>query len=209
MTALDQEVREALIEIKRMYQAVDSIFAELDSFSGEGSVKTASERSLAIEAMKEQVFRKTSLIIAKFQPLGKDLVLCEMMIGVSYDLYRIARYLREIAILMQSVGSLGEEIEAKAINSLKIARIMVREAVRAFLSGDLKLVEKVYKDDDLIDRIYTEYLKQLTLKETITSQKAASILFARHVERIADHATYIAKATEKVGEGRQIAISLD
>lgn len=205
---MDQEIGEALEEIVKMYEKVDFIFSELEALDGESSVKKISETALEIESMRERVFRKATLTIAKFQPLGRDLLLCEMIISVSYDLYRIARYLREIAILIQSMGSLGEEIEAKAVNSLKIARIMVRDSIRSFVNGDLKLVEKIYKDDDLIDKIYMEYLKYLITRESISAQKAASILFVRHVERIADHATYIARASERIGGDRQVVLRI-
>ncbi|MMZ68272.1 PhoU domain protein [compost metagenome] len=60
------------------------------------------------------------------------------------------------------------------------------------LEGNVQLARSVEEEDKIIDSYYESSLRGLS-EEVITRDKAIEALFARHVERIADHATYIAK----------------
>jgi phosphate transport system protein len=69
---------------------------------------------------------------------------------------------------------------------------MVREAVEAFTRGERRYIESVSLKDSMVDNVYHHYLDMLRSSSSISVRDASSLLLARHVERIADHATYIA-----------------
>ncbi len=179
--------------LERLHSHVDALFeAVLGSLSGGGVEvhRVVDERLVAVEELRHTIAIETLLFIARWQPLGRDLARAEGYIRASYDLFRIARYLREIVKLDKAAGPLGEV--GVNINALAKARDMVSKAVKALLSNDSQLAAEVEAADREIDRYYEVSIRELS-REAIPRRAAIEALFARHVERIADHATYIAK----------------
>ncbi len=179
--------------IERLHSHVDALFeAVLGSLKGgwKGIHHVVDERLVAIEELRHTIAIETLLFIARWQPLGRDLARAEGYIRASYDLFRIARYLREIVKLDEAAGPLSEV--GVNLNALAKARDMVSKAVKALLSNDSKLASEVEAADREIDRYYEASVRELS-REPIPRKAAIEALFARHVERIADHATYIAK----------------
>lgn len=179
--------------IERLHSHVDALFeAVLDSLKdGEKGVhRIVDERLVAVEELRHTIAIETLLFIARWQPLGRDLARAEGYIRASYDLFRIARYLREIVKLDEAAGPLSKV--GVNLNALAKARDMVNKAVKALLSNDSKLASEVEEADREIDQYYESSVRELS-RESIPRKVAIEALFARHVERIADHATYIAK----------------
>ncbi|MET1128810.1 MAG: PhoU domain-containing protein [Thermoproteota archaeon] len=179
--------------VRRMHAHVDAAFQEVIALL-EGSRKVDEEefdrRLIAVEEVRRAVTIEALLLIARWQPLGEDLARAESYIRVSYDLFRISRYLREVLRLEKAAGplkSLGIDI-----TPLKLARDMVRKAVDSMLAGDEKLAEEVEKVDSKVDEYYLKTLERLS-RDPVPRREAVEALLARHVERIADHATYIAR----------------
>jgi phosphate transport system protein len=60
--------------------------------------------------------------------------------------------------------------------------------------------------DTEVDQLYREYLKRIMDNPDLTPAEAVSTaLIARHLERIADHAWYIAQAVSYMVTGSYIA----
>ncbi|MEM3574537.1 MAG: phosphate uptake regulator PhoU, partial [Candidatus Bathyarchaeia archaeon] len=72
---------------------------------------------------------------------------------------------------------------------------VINASIRAFLNGDLELARGIDAMDSEIDAMYVGYLKR-AVSEPPGDFKclAAGLLFARHLERMADHAVYISKS---------------
>lgn len=179
--------------IRKLHGYVDSLFETVGSLIDNRVTDVpdeVNERIVAVEELRGSIARETLLYIARWQPLGRDLTKAEGYIQAAYDLYRIARYLREIARLNMIAGPLGDlSINREALDR---ARRMVDTAVKSMLEGNVQLARSVEEEDKIIDSYYESSLRGLS-EEVITRDKAIEALFARHVERIADHATYIAK----------------
>jgi phosphate transport system protein len=82
---------------------------------------------------------------------------------------------------------------------------MVREAGKAYLNKDLKKADKLRSMDDQVDKLYAESIKHLIqMGGKINTACLLSIaLILRYLERIADHACYIADATSYMITGRK------
>lgn len=180
------------ILIERMYSHIDALFEMIQEMlkSGEDVSGEFYERLLAVEELRMYITRDTLLYIARWQPLGNDLTKAEGFIKAAYDLYRISRYLREIVKLNNIAGPLSN-LQLN-IEVLEKSRNMVKFAVRSILSSDSSMPQLVEQTDKDIDAYYEASLRELA-KEYVPREKAIEALFARHVERIADHATYLAK----------------
>ncbi|MCX8195773.1 MAG: hypothetical protein N3F67_01640 [Acidilobaceae archaeon] len=197
MTAIDEERQRIVSMIQKLYELVDGLFNDVENYRGEESYKRAGDVAKLAEEYKDIITRQTTVFIARFQPLAGDLIFAESALSISYDLYRIARYLREIINMAYGMGGTSA-IREDAMEALRLSKNMVREAIEVFTSGKTEVIAKVLRDDDLIDDVYHRYLRALSSSSEVSSSLATTLLFMRHVERIADHATYIAKAAGKV-----------
>ncbi len=199
MAAIDVAEKRLLDMVLKLYRLVDEALSDLESSSSERKI-TAKVDSIAkiAKEYRDSITSEATVFIARFQPLGRDLIMAENVISVAYDLYRIARYAREISILADALGGLEGNVNDDVLNAMKTARAMVGKSIKALVERDRKNISEVYEDDDNIDKVYHKYLDILASQTSIDKRSAASLLLARHVERIADHATYIAMAAEKL-----------
>ncbi len=90
----------------------------------------------------------------------------------------------------------------------ELARKMVRDSLHAFVKGDVLLAQTVIATDDQVDGLKDQIIREL-LTYMMADPKAieralALILIARHLERIADHATNIAEDVIYIIQGRDV-----
>ena len=181
--------------VERIHNHVDYMFKDVIRLVEEGVEpgEDFERRLMAVEELRRATTIETLLLIARWQPLGRDLAKAEGYIRAAYDLFRIARYLREIVRLNLVAGPLkGLGLDP---TPLKKAREMVGTAVKALLEENEELGKRVEEADKDIDDYYLHALKKLSM-ERVSRKDAVEALLARHVERIADHATYLAKLLE-------------
>ncbi len=154
-----------------------------------------------VDVLRQDSFKNALLFIARFQPLGRELRFIEAYINVCYDIYRISRYCREISRIDDIIDNLYVEEFRDLREGLKWAKEMVELAFRGFIENRLDYAKRVLDMDSKLDNMYVGYLKKLTTMETVSRYYAAKIVIARHVERIGDHATYIANHTLSLEQG--------
>jgi phosphate transport system protein len=74
---------------------------------------------------------------------------------------------------------------------------MVRDALNAFLTGDANAARSVLERDDVVDNLNLEFFKVLdsAMTDRTDGHRYAldTLLVARNLERVADHATNIAE----------------
>jgi Phosphate uptake regulator len=127
--------------------------------------------------------------VARYSPVATDLRFLKSALFVSYDLYRIARYAYDIAVVVEK---LGESCWSKRIEQVaEVVKGMVTTAVEMFLSRDISKLEEVERlDDDVADKNYEEAL--LEVLKGADRCKVVETVVLRLLERASDHAVYIA-----------------
>jgi phosphate transport system protein len=197
MMSRDLEKRRLLEMVERMYNLVDKL---LDTVSESGDISLSEVERLADTAgeYRNTISNQATIFIARFQPLAEDLILAESVISIAYDLYRVARYAREIAMLSNRIGGLKDKVNRDVLEAFETSKSMVREAIEAFIRGERRYVESVSLKDSMVDDVYHRYLDMLRGGDSISVRDVSSLLLARHVERIADHATYIAMSASRL-----------
>ena len=138
-------------------------------------------------------------LLALHQPMASDLRMITTGLKINSELERIADLgvnicERVIEIVEQPVLKPLIDIPALA----EQAKLMVREAIDSFVNRDEALAKKVILMDSDADRlkknIHDELLNDYIVKDGSTAPRAVPlILIARDLERICDHATYIAE----------------
>lgn len=136
------------------------------------------------------------LLIAKQQPVAKDLRRLISYIRISSDLERMADNAKNIA---KSTIHLGENNQIDihpAINKMQEKAIeMIDLTIEAFLNEDILLAQKLSEMDNIVDSLYGKVIKEM-LEETAVSQREKQYIIqmalsVRYIERIGDHATNI------------------
>ncbi|RXK87870.1 phosphate signaling complex protein PhoU [Chlorobaculum sp. 24CR] len=134
--------------------------------------------------------------LALQQPVARDLRTMVTMIKINDDLERIG----DLAVhIIERMPELGPEVmgryEFEKMGNL--SAVMVKKAIEAFVSGDKQLAEKVCEMDEDVDAMHRVVFKKVAdaMKacNTDTEQLLAVLSVSRYIERMADHATRIAR----------------
>jgi len=183
---------------KALNISIESILTRIDKVE---EVRKLSDQLLF---MMDEASELAVQLIARFQPVASDLREIKSAIQVSYDFYRIGRYAANIAEIAKMIPEGG--CDFTSIKELsQIVLEMVNDAGKAYLNKDLKKADDVRGRDDQVDKLYAENIKYLIqMGEKIDTACLLSIaLIIRYLERIADHACYIADATSYIITGRK------
>ncbi len=209
---LDRGLEELTATVFKMGEAAEKALSlSIGSFvGGKDSSDDVHELSDMLVAMTVDVEENAFSLIAKYQPVASDLRIINSYIKIAYDFERFGRYAWDIAFINKRVGPLRDcepwmpehigDMGEKVLDMVKIS-------VDALKSLDTELAKSLAKTEQEVDDMYLQYLNKLTERAAATNPcTISSILVVRYLERIADHATYIAEATVYVATGQKVSI---
>ena len=148
-------------------------------------------------------------MLALYQPVANDMRFIIAILKITNDLERIGDLsvnIAERALYMSQVER--PEVPFSLYEMAEITRDMLRKCLDAVVNGDAQLALKVCAMDDKVDAINRDiydHIKGLMGESSNEITQLLSILSAaRHLERIADHATNIAEDVIYMIEGKII-----
>jgi phosphate transport system protein len=146
----------------------------------------------------EETEEKATEVIARYQPVASDLRTIRSYMKIAYDLARCGRYAWDISFIYKRFEISFKEcpLPYLPLNEMmgEVLKIL-HMSVEAVAKADLKLARKIGEIESGIDKMYIESLNKLVEQPPIkTKCVVADLLFVRHLERIADHAAYIAES---------------
>jgi phosphate transport system protein len=164
-------------------------------------VKEVNKSNDKLYEMNYQLEQKAMSVIASEQPVAKDLRFIETCIKVASHLKRMGGLASNIADVARHIKD--EDIPEKPMSDIThmadIVDGMVSKSLSAFLNEDMNLVREIKRDDDKVDDLFDQALKDIS---TSMFQEKDSISFliyllfvARFLERIADRAENIGDRT--------------
>lgn len=148
-------------------------------------------------------------LLALHQPAASDLRLITIGLKVSKDLERMG----DLAVnICENAMVINKEPQLKPYLDLPqmaaIAQKMVKDSLDAFVKRDALLAEKVCEMDDAVDelndKIETELIGIMQKDPVTISRGTHLIAVAKHLERVADHATNIAEEVIFMVQGKDI-----
>jgi phosphate transport system protein len=167
----------------------------------EALVKEVNKANDKLYEMNYRLEQKAMSVIASEQPVAKDLRFIETCIKVSSHLKRMGGLASNIADVAKHIKD--EEIPERPMNDIThmadIVDGMMSKSISAFLNEDMNLVREIKKDDDKVDDLFDQALKDIS--DSMFQEKDAIsfliyLLFvARFLERIADRAENIGDRT--------------
>ncbi|MGD8565947.1 MAG: phosphate signaling complex protein PhoU [Candidatus Bathyarchaeota archaeon] len=164
--------------------------------------------SETLNVINEEVEDKAIELIARYQPVASDLRTIESYIKIAYDLTRYGRYAWDITFIYKKLNVDPSEcsLPSLRINELyeKVKNI-VHISIKVVKKNDLELSRKIGWIENEVDEIYYECLDKLVDERKSTTRcLITNLLFIRHLERIADHASYIGEAIIYLVTGERI-----
>jgi phosphate transport system protein len=177
-------------------QAVESA---VDAFlqRDKGLCQYVKQNESAIDAAQQELDEMAYELLAKEQPMAIDLRFILAVIKINGDLERIGDQSMGVARRTKEILKVEEvDLPVDFAAMGEFAGRMIRSAVQALLDGDARLADSVREMDDEIDRMnrraQEDLLRLIEEKPQFTRQAMSAILVAKHLERIADHASNIA-----------------
>jgi phosphate transport system protein len=137
-------------------------------------------------------------ILALRQPVARDLRFLATALRLITDLERVG----DEAVNITERIAIGDEDAKTSVGDLlpamsECAQDMLRVTLQAFVDGDADVAASVFARDDTVDKHCAEVMQTMIGHITAHPKSAASglrvIRTAKHLERIADHATNVAE----------------
>jgi phosphate transport system protein len=143
-------------------------------------------------------------LIALYQPVASDLRFIKSCMEISYDFSRFGRYAHAISEVLGIFGDLSM-CDKKAIEDAgDQTKKMIRLSIKAFTERDQKIAAKLREMDEVVDKIYLDYVKEAAKNpEASVKCTLSGTLILRYLERIADHATYIGDSVIYIKKGKR------
>ena len=154
----------------------------------------------AIDELELLLEERCVVLIARQQPLAKDLRILSTGLKISTDLERIGDHAFDIAKIAKRLGEGGNAHVKPLLDIPRMAGLatqMLRDALTAYVNMDVELADKVCQADDEVDALYNQLFRELLtymLANPAVINDATQLIFvARYLERVADHTTNIAE----------------
>lgn len=198
----DQELKELNQDILKMGAfAEEAIFKSVEALKNRDKdmAKNVIEHDNDIDKLELAIDEKCIDLIARYQPMAKDLRFITTGMKINAELERIADIAVDIA--QRTLEIIDKPLLKPLIDIPKltvVAQSMVKTAIDAFVKGDIDLAKKVMLSDPEADQlrnlIHKELVEDYMAKDCSAAPRAVQLLLiARFLERICDHATNIAE----------------
>jgi len=152
-----------------------------------------------VDQLELAIDEKCIDLIARYQPMAKDLRFITTGLKINNELERIADIAVDIA--ERTLEIVDEPLLKPLVDIPKltlVAQNMIKSAIDSFVKGDIALARTVLLSDPEADQlrnlIQKELIEDYMVKDGSTAPRAVQLLLiARFLERICDHVTNIAE----------------
>ncbi len=198
----DEDLQELSKEILKMGAfAEEAIYKSIEALKirDRELAKGVINNDANIDKLELAVDEKCIDLIARYQPMARDLRFITTGMKINAELERIADLAVDVA---QRALELVDKPLLKLLVDIPklttVAQNMLKMAIDSFVRGDIELAKKVLLSDPEADRlrdlIQKELIEDYMMKDGSTAPRAVQLLLvARFLERICDHVTNIAE----------------
>jgi phosphate transport system protein len=163
----------------------------------------------AIDGLETEIEEQCISLLALQQPMARDLRMLMAAGKIANDLERVGDHAVNIA---QSAARLAQSRpitpEPEIVEMARLARLMLSDALEAFIRGDSEAARDVCRRDDKVDALHRSVFRILLTHMMedphMISNGMELFLVSRNLERVADLATNIAEDVVFLVEGKSI-----
>jgi len=148
-------------------------------------------------------------ILALRQPAASDLRFIATAIKIVVDLERmgdLAVNVAERALDLCQAPPLGPVHDIESLAGM--AQMQLKQALDAFVEGDVKKAREVMETDGLLDALYLKIFNDMLarmMEDSRAIRRATALMFAaKHLERFGDHCTNLAEMVVYMVQGTDV-----
>ncbi len=193
-----ESLKETLLRMASLVdEQVENAFKALET--GDIALcKSVKAKDYEVDAYDNLIQTQCENILALFQPLASDLRFIMSSLMINNQLERCG----DIAVnITQRVKKTNQSkdliLESKLIEMGRLSRGMIKNAIDSFIHHNTEMAYKVIEFDENVDKLNREIFDFLVAKMQSNPELIVPcshlIVLARHIERLADHATNIAE----------------
>jgi len=164
-----------------------------------------------IADMDDSIEQRALTLLTLYQPMAKDMRTIACSLKMITYLARIGRYGKDIANLAKELST--QPHIAKLVNIPYMSKTvcgMVEDALKAFETEDLSLIQDFTERDDSLDAlrysIFRECLTYMMEDPKNITRCEHYIMIARYLERCGDHACKMAEKIHFMVTGERVEI---
>ncbi len=199
------QVQEHLDALKERLLAMGGLAEERVRVVTEALVTRDADLALRVQAgdepindLHKEIDQRCVRLLALHQPVAVDLRAVLAAVRINTDLERVGDLAVNVA---EAVQRYLQHPPVKPLLDIPrmadLAQHMLRDALDAYVRREVPLAEHVLATDDTVDalksRVSVDLVPQMRAAPATIEPALELILIARHLERIADHATNIAE----------------
>ena len=186
--------------------ALDKAFTALEKQDMELAL-TVIEEDNFIDNLEGEINQMAVWVIAKQQPVARDLRRIIAVMQMSSNIERVADFAVNTSKSAIRIGRTESLLDKTSIISMKDkASDMLKMATQAFVDENISLAKEVGELDDIVDeknRANYELLKSMVKEYPDFTDQIVELLFInKYVERAADHITNMAESTAYFVKGQ-------
>jgi len=212
MQPVEDELRDVKVKILKMGSLVEEAIGRAIRSLVDRNNRLAEEvieGDRVINTYDVEIDEECIRILALRQPVGGDLRFITTAMKITTDLERIgdfAELISKLALELNKEPQLKPYIDIPLM--AKIVQGMVVDVLEAFTKPDTAIAFDVIQRDEQMDNLAIQIFNELLffmIKDPSTVSRAVKISYvAKHLERMADHATNIAEMVIYMVEGKLI-----
>src|SRR3989338_1412311 len=198
----DEELKDLKNDILKMGSfAEEAIYKSIEALKERDKLlaKSIIDNDIKVDELELVIDEKCIDLIARRQPMAKDLRFITTGMKINAELERIADIAVDIA--QRGLDLVDKPLLKPLVDIPKLATVaqnMVNMTIDSFIKGDIELAKKALLSDSEADNlrnlIQKELVEDYMIKDSSTCPRAVQLLLiARFLERICDHATNIAE----------------
>ncbi len=169
-------------------------------------------RKYRLAEMDETIEEDALRLIALYQPMAKDMRSIGCCLKMITYLTRIGRYGKDISNIAKQLANVDHVSKLVSLPYMEQKACgMVEDALQAFKTENLEIIEDFEDRDDDVDAlrysIFRECISYMVEDAKYITRCAHYIMVSRYIERCADHACKIAEKVHYMVTGERIEVS--
>jgi phosphate transport system protein len=195
LATLHQEIIRMGAHVEQSINEAVQALTDLDSARAQRVI----DNDDVIDEMEREIDRKCVEIIARQQPVARDLRDLTSTLKLITDLERIADHASDISERILAINNLPGKaiIPHDIITIADVSRQMLRGALDAYVTRQEERASEVVQMDDRVDELYAKLKKYLVRLMSLDSENVEQLvellLICKYFERISDHAQNVAE----------------
>src|SRR4051794_15089200 len=194
------ELKQRLLDMSEKAEALIDLAVESLRERDAGKAEAVLAADHEIDDLEVEVEQRAISLLALQQPMARDLRFIVGAIKISSDLERVGDHAVNIAEATQRLIAAGDAKSIRPTPQVSVmarrARLMLGDALLAFVRADGQLGRAVCAADDEVDDLHESVFRVLLThmmeNPSTISASLQLLLISRNLERVADLATNIA-----------------